>query len=145
MNSGLRVQGKLRTFLFGPKLALGVNAVLLAYLMYRSQLVPRAIAVLGLIGGTLVFASGTAVLSAAMPVLTWELSVAGWMIVKGVPPSPVDLGPVAPANLTRSVPVRGRSAIQRGSGEECRESCGYGASERSICSEQDRAWVRSCS
>ena len=89
------------TFLFGPKLALGVNTVLLAYLMYRSQLVPRAIAVLGLIGGTLVFASGTAVLfglyedlsvvgvSAAMPVLAWELSVAIWMIVKGFRPSPV--------------------------------------------------------
>jgi hypothetical protein len=34
------------TFLFGPKLALGVNTVLLAHLMYRSQLVPRVIAVL---------------------------------------------------------------------------------------------------
>ena len=50
------------TFLFGPKLALGVNTVLLAYLMYRSRLVPRAIAVLGLVGGSLIFASGTAVL-----------------------------------------------------------------------------------
>lgn len=89
------------TFLFGPKLALGVNTVLLAYLMYRSQLVPRAIAVLGLIGGTLVFGSGTAVLvglyedlsilgvSAAMPVLAWELSIAFWMIVKGFRPSPI--------------------------------------------------------
>src|SRR4030095_15760365 len=82
------------TFLFGPKLALGVNTVLLAYLMYRSQLVPRAIAVLGLVGGTLIFASGTAVLFgayedlstigvlAAAPVLAWEVSVAVWMIVK---------------------------------------------------------------
>jgi hypothetical protein len=89
------------TFLFGPKLALGVNTVLLAYLMYRSRLVPRAIAVLGLVGGSLIFASGTAVLfglyedlsipgiAAAAPVLAWELSVAVWMIVKGFSPSPI--------------------------------------------------------
>jgi Domain of unknown function (DUF4386) len=89
------------TFLFGPKLALGVNTVLLAYLMYRSRLVPRAIAVLGLVGGSLIFASGTAVLfglyedlsipglAAAAPVLAWELSVATWMIVKGFRPSPI--------------------------------------------------------
>ena len=89
------------TFVFGPKLALGVNTVLLAYLMYRSRLVPRAIAVLGLVGGSLIFASGTAVLfglyedlsvpgvAAAAPVLAWELSVAIWMIVKGFRPSPV--------------------------------------------------------
>ena len=101
------------TFLFGPKLALGVNTVLLAYLTYRSQLVPRAIAVLGLIGGTLVFASGTAVLfglyedlsvvgvSAAMPVLAWELSVAIWMIVKGFKPSPLLTG-VAPTRTPDS-------------------------------------------
>lgn len=96
-------------FLFGPKFALGVGTVLLAHLMYRSQLVPRPIAVLGLIGGTLIFASGTAVLfglyddlsvvgvSAAMPVLAWELSVASWMIVKGFRPSPV-LTAVAPTD-----------------------------------------------
>jgi Domain of unknown function (DUF4386) len=89
------------TFVFGPKLALGVNTVLLAYLMYRSRLVPRAIAVLGLVGGSLIFASGTAVLfglyedvsipgfAAAVPVLAWELSVATWMIVKGFKPSPI--------------------------------------------------------
>jgi Domain of unknown function (DUF4386) len=89
------------TFLFGPKLALGVNTVLLAYLMYCSRLVPRAIAVLGLVGGSLIFASGTAVLfglyedlsipgvAAAAPVLAWELSVATWMIVKGFKPSPI--------------------------------------------------------
>lgn len=83
------------TFLFGPKLALGVNTVLLAFVMFRSQLVPRAIAILGLVGGSLVLLSGTAVLfgaypdlstigvTAAMPVLAWELSLALWMIIKG--------------------------------------------------------------
>jgi Domain of unknown function (DUF4386) len=78
--------------------------VLLAYLMYRSRLVPRTIAVLGLVGGSLIFASGTAVLFgayedlsiigavAAAPVLAWELSVAAWMIVKGFKPSPTTAG-----------------------------------------------------
>jgi hypothetical protein len=102
------------TFLFGPKLALGVNTVLLAYLMYRSQLVPRAIAVLGLAGGSLIFASGTAVLFglyedlstigvvAAAPVFAWEVSVAVWMIVKGFrASSPVLIG--ATPTLTRDV------------------------------------------
>ena len=102
------------TFVFGPKLALGVNTVLLAYLMYRSRLVPRAIAVLGLIGGSLIFASGTAVLFgayedlsipgvvAAAPVFAWEVSVAIWMIVKGFRPSPVLTGATPPA-ATRAV------------------------------------------
>jgi hypothetical protein len=95
------------TFLFGPKLALGVNTVLLAYLMYRSRLVPRAIAVLGLVGGSVIFASGTAVLfglyedlsvlgvAAAAPVFAWEVSVALWMIVKGFRPSPITAGMTA--------------------------------------------------
>jgi hypothetical protein len=50
------------TFLFGPGLATGINTTLLASLIYRSQLVPRTTAVLGLIGGPLVFSSSIAVL-----------------------------------------------------------------------------------
>jgi hypothetical protein len=46
------------TFLFGPSLAIGVNTLLLAYLMYTSGLVPRIIAVLGLVGGPVIFAAG---------------------------------------------------------------------------------------
>jgi hypothetical protein len=83
------------TFLFGPGLAIGVNTLLLAYLMYRSGLVPRPIAVIGLIGGPLIFASSTAVLFglyeqvsawgsiAAIPVFTWEMSLAVWLIARG--------------------------------------------------------------
>ena len=101
------------TFLFGPKLALGVNTVLLASLMFRSRLVPRPIAVLGLAGGSLVFVSGTAVLfgayadlsitgfAAAVPVLAWELSVALWMIIKGfrdvTPETRPTIAPTRPA------------------------------------------------
>ncbi len=89
------------TFLFGPNLALGVNTSLLAFLMFRSRLVPRAIAVLGLVGGPVVFASGTAELFGlysqtstvgaitAIPVFAWEMSLAFWMIVKGFKPEAV--------------------------------------------------------
>jgi hypothetical protein len=89
------------TFLFGPGLAIGVNTLMLAYLMYRSGLVPRLIAVLGLIGGPVVFASSTAALFglypqvsvwgsiAAIPVFAWEMSLAVWLIVKGFNPSAI--------------------------------------------------------
>jgi hypothetical protein len=92
------------TFLFGPNLALGPNTLMLAYLMYRSELVPRVIAVLGLIGGPVIFASGTAVMFglygqqsawgsiAAIPVFAWEMSLAIWLIVKGFKPFPVIAG-----------------------------------------------------
>lgn len=89
------------TFLFGPGLAIGVNTLMLAYLMYRSGLVPRLIAVLGLIGGPVVFVSSTAALFglypqvsvwgsiAAIPVFAWEMSLAVWLIVKGFKPSAI--------------------------------------------------------
>ena len=51
------------TFLLGPSWVVGVgNGLLLGYLMYRSGLVPRGMAMLGLIGGPLIIISGTAVL-----------------------------------------------------------------------------------
>ncbi len=91
------------TFLVGPSLAIGVNTLLLAYLMYTSRLVPRIIPVLGLLGGPVIFAAGTAELFglfqqvsvwgaiAAIPVTAWELSLAVWMIVKGFKPPPYHL------------------------------------------------------
>jgi hypothetical protein len=74
------------TFLLGPSFVLGLNSLLLAYLMYRSGLVPRFIAILGLVGGPLVTMSGVAVLFglysptthaiSAIPVFAWEVSLA---------------------------------------------------------------------
>lgn len=89
------------TFLFGPSLAIGVNTLLLAYLMYTSKLVPRIIPVLGLIGGPVIFASGIGEMFGlyqqisvwgaigAIPVTAWEMSLAVWMIVKGFKPAPI--------------------------------------------------------
>lgn len=89
------------TFLLGPGFVCGTNMVLMAYLMYRSGLVPRFIPVLGLVGGPLVFASNTAVMFglypqlspwaglAAIPVFAWELTLAIWLIAKGFKASPI--------------------------------------------------------
>jgi hypothetical protein len=90
------------TFLFGPSLAIGVNTLLLAYLMYTSRLVPRVIALVGLVGGPLIFASGTLEMFGlyqqisvwgsigAVPVFAWEMSLAIWLIVKGFKQSPIN-------------------------------------------------------
>jgi hypothetical protein len=84
------------TFLFGPGFVVGVgNGLILGYLMYRSALVPRGMAVLGLVGGPLIIASGIAVILglieaggplqtiAALPEFLWELSLGIWLTVRG--------------------------------------------------------------
>src|SRR4051795_8576513 len=51
------------TFLLGPGWVVGWgNGLILGYLMYSSRLVPRGMAWLGLVGGPLIIASGTAVM-----------------------------------------------------------------------------------
>jgi hypothetical protein len=97
------------TFVLGPGFVVGVgNGLLLGYLMYRSALVPRPMAVLGLIGGPLIIASGAAVVLgvieagsvwqtiAAIPEFLWELSLGIWLIVKGFNPS----APLLTASIT---------------------------------------------
>jgi hypothetical protein len=89
------------TFLLGPGFMPGVNGILLGYLMYSSRLVPRPLALLGLVGGPLLFASGIAVLFevieagsvwqgiASIPVAAFEVTLGIWLIVKGFNPSAV--------------------------------------------------------
>jgi hypothetical protein len=89
------------TFLLGPGFCVGVNGLLLGYLFYRSGLVPRQIAMLGLIGGPLIFASSIAVLFGAyeqtggphfllsIPEIAFEASITIYTIVKGFRPSPI--------------------------------------------------------
>jgi hypothetical protein len=90
------------TFLLGPQFCAGFgNGMLLGYLMYRSELVPRRMALLGLVGGPLAFIGGVLVLfdvlkpmSAGLFALTvleiaWELSITFYSIVKGFRPSPM--------------------------------------------------------
>ena len=88
------------TFLLGPGFCAGFgNGILLGYLMYKSGLVPRGMAMLGLIGGTLIFASGIAIIFGAykngssvatlfaLPEIAWEASLGINLIVKGFRPS----------------------------------------------------------
>jgi hypothetical protein len=83
-------------FLFGPGLVVGFgNGLMLGYLMYRSALVPRRMAMLGLVGGPLLIlsfvlqlfdvyenGSGAAFLL-ALPEIAWELSLGIYAAWKG--------------------------------------------------------------
>jgi uncharacterized protein DUF4386 len=85
-----------RAFLVGPGIWAGLaNGVILGYLMYRAELVPKGMTWLGLIGGPLVVITGILViLNAIEPRGTvqglaglvegaWELSLSIYCIVKG--------------------------------------------------------------
>ena len=97
------------TFLLGPGFMVGVgNGLILGYLMYTSRLVPRGMAVLGLIGGPLIIVTGAAIVLglieqggavqtiAVMPEFLWELALGIWLIVKGFNPSAVASLPTDP-------------------------------------------------
>jgi hypothetical protein len=84
------------TFLLGPGWVVGVgNGLILGWLMYRSGLVPRGMALLGLVAGPVLLAGGTAALLgvieldsalwklAAAPEFVWELSLGIYLMVKG--------------------------------------------------------------
>ena len=72
--------------------------------MYRSGLVPRGMAMLGLIGGPLLVAAAIAIMFdvierggavqgiATIPESIWELSFGIYLIVKGFKPSPILAG-----------------------------------------------------
>jgi Domain of unknown function (DUF4386) len=84
------------TFLLGPGFIVGVgNGLILGWLMYRSGLVPRGLAMLGLVAGPVLCAAGIAVLFgvigpdstpkvlAAAPEFVWELALGIYLMVKG--------------------------------------------------------------
>jgi len=84
------------TFLLGPGFIVGWgNGLILGYLMYSSRLVPRGMAMLGLIGGSLIILSGIGVLFdwwnaggtvqaiATIPEFLWELSLGVYAAVWG--------------------------------------------------------------
>ena len=94
-----------RAFLLGPGFFAGFgNGLLLGYLLYRSELVPRGMAVLGLIGGPLIMASGVAIMFnltqrgsslqaiSTLPEFIWELSLGIYLVAKGFKPSPLTRG-----------------------------------------------------
>jgi hypothetical protein len=86
-------------FLVGPGFICGTNTVLMAWIMLESRLVPRFIAVLGLVGGPLVFAFNVVKMFgfseqmmpwaglAVVPIFSWEICLAIHLIVKGFRPA----------------------------------------------------------
>ena len=100
-------------FLFGPGLVVGFgNGLMLGYLMYKSGLVPRRMAMLGLVGGPMLIASFVMILFGvyengpgiaglmALPEIAWEASLGIYAAWKGFRPSPI----------TRTVDMREETA-----------------------------------
>ena len=84
------------TFLLGPGFCVAVgNGFLLAWMMFRSGLVPRRMAWLGVVGGPLIFLNATGALFGlweqtgpvggllTIPEFFWELSLGIYMVFKG--------------------------------------------------------------
>jgi Domain of unknown function (DUF4386) len=90
------------TFLLGPSFADGIGTgAILGYLMYRSGLVGRRMALFGLVGGPLLVAAAVAVLLgiipqgsalqgvATAPEFIWELFLGLYLTFKGFKSSPI--------------------------------------------------------
>jgi hypothetical protein len=103
------------TLLLGPNAVLGPNTFMVACCLHRLRLVPRPITILGFIGGPMIFTSAMAVLFglyeqfsvlggiAALPVFTFEMSLAAWLIIRGFKPN-------SPA-LQRTTPQSANEAL----------------------------------
>jgi len=88
-----------RIFLLSQSFLPAVNDLLLGFLLYKSRLVPRALSLIGIVGGPVLIAGFIAVMFgligrvdplavlSALPVFLFELSLGIWLIVKGFNPS----------------------------------------------------------
>jgi hypothetical protein len=101
------------SFRLGPGFIVGVgNGLILGWLMYTSGLVPRGLAVFGLIGGPLVILAGTAVIFdlieaggpvqglLTIPEAFWELSIGIYLIARGFKPTSAVLAGTRDAPLS---------------------------------------------
>jgi hypothetical protein len=107
---------------------LGIAGLLLCYVFYKAKLVPRLVAVWGLIGYAILFCgSALEVLGFnlqtihAIPGGLWELFIGVWLIVKGFNPSAFapesanpDDGVLTGARQPAVVPSNGRRAPSKG-------------------------------
>ncbi len=103
------------TFLFGPGFCVGVgNGIILGALMWKSGLIPRRLALLGLIGGPLLLIRATLISFdvvdhgdltdiLVLPEILWELALGLYPLIKGfnIRPAPVVDG-AATGNLSRA-------------------------------------------
>ena len=100
-------------FLVGPGLVCATNTVVIAYVLYKSRLVPRFIPMLGLIGGPLIIVMNVLLLFgelpawsglAVVPIFAWELSLALCLIIRGFNPKTV-VAPVAADSVELALAV----------------------------------------
>jgi Domain of unknown function (DUF4386) len=93
--SNVVLQGKLYAYEIGM-IALGIAGLLLNYTLYTTRLVPRPLAIWGLVGYAIIFGgmvseimgSGLG-LAASIPGGLWEVFIGVWLIAKGFNTSPV--------------------------------------------------------
>ncbi len=90
-----------RIFLLGQSFMPAINDLLLGFLLYKSRLVPRALSLIGIVGGPVLIAGYIAVLFGligqhaplaglfALPVALFEFSLGVWLVVKGFNPSAI--------------------------------------------------------
>ncbi|MUK88234.1 DUF4386 family protein [Ornithinibacillus sp. L9] len=83
------------TFMLGPNLMLGLNTFLYSYLLFQTRLVPKSLALFGMVTAVMVFIAGVLEMFGiveplsttkgliALPVGVYEMSLAVWLIVKG--------------------------------------------------------------
>ena len=83
------------TFMLGPNLMLGINTFLYSYLLFKTGIIPKFLAIFGMVTAVLVFGAGlldmfgiiepvsTAKGILALPVGVYEMSLAVWLMVKG--------------------------------------------------------------
>jgi hypothetical protein len=103
------------TFLLGPGFCVGVNGLVLGYLFLKSGLVPRQLAMFGVVGGPLIFASSIAVLFGvyeqdgahfffSIPEIVFEVGITIYTLWKGFRPSPIlDDARYGPSSLSPAV------------------------------------------
>jgi len=101
-----------RIFLQGQSFMPAICDLLLGFLLYKSRLVPRGLALIGIVGGPILLASYLAVMFgligqhaapatfAALPVALFEFSLGVYLIVKGFKPSPITAGMAATSDVT---------------------------------------------
>ncbi len=85
----LLTQGQLYAYQIGMS-TLGVSGLMLCYTLYKANLLPRWLAIWGLVGYAVIFCgmlseimgSGLG-LASSLPGGLWEIFVGGWLIVKG--------------------------------------------------------------
>ena len=88
--------------------ALGVGSIPMCYLLYRTRLVPRPIAALGVAGYAILILNGVLVASGAdmgitlfLPGAVFELAFPIWLIVKGFNSSPTPVAATAALHQDR--------------------------------------------